>query len=265
MKYPVIFKTFSVLFSLQSDERWIVPIFGGTIILLLAFSAWRLCTEKKDKWRYRRMMLLSLILWGVGELLWQVNVSQIMIISSILAFASMWLFICQTVVYVVYKGRGIKAVTREKATERRYYVKAQRGKIIVLCLCLIFAMLIISGKASKLGTYLYVRCNYTHLEEFAAEVIQTGAIPDDRYKRRDVRYYPECGMIEFSTFSSGFGSETVYEGFYYSDEDVPCGFQGTSMSFQSDGGGWSWHESDGDNFEYTEKILGKWYWYRMHF
>lgn len=50
-------------------------------------------------------------------------------------------------------------------------------------------MLIISGKASKLGTYLYVRCNYTHLEEFAAEVIQTGAIPDDRYKRRDVRYY----------------------------------------------------------------------------
>ena len=87
MKYPVIFKTFSVLFSLQSDERWIVPIFGGTIILLLAFSAWRLCTEKKDKWRYRRMMLLSLILWGVGELLWQVNVSQIMIISSILALA----------------------------------------------------------------------------------------------------------------------------------------------------------------------------------
>ena len=77
--------------------------------------------------------------------------------------------------------------------------------------------------------------------------------------------YPECGMIEFSTFSSGFGSETVYEGFYYSDEDVPFGFQGTSMSFQSDGGGWSWHESDGDNFEYTENILGKWYWYRMHF
>ncbi|RHU67567.1 hypothetical protein DXC62_10775, partial [Ruminococcaceae bacterium TF06-43] len=63
-------------------------------------------------------------------------------------------------------------------------MKAQRGKIILLCLCLIFAMLIISGKASKLGTYLYVRCNYTHLEEFAAEVIQTGAIPDDRYKRR---------------------------------------------------------------------------------
>lgn len=125
-------------------------------------------------------------------------------------------------------------------------MKVQRGKIILLCLCLIFAMLIISGKASKLGTYLYVRCNYTHLEEFAAEVIQTGAIPDDRYKRRDVRYYPECGMIEFSTFSSGFGSETVYEGFYYSDEDVPFGFQGTSMSFQSDGGGWSWHESDGD-------------------
>ena len=102
----MIFKTFSILFSLQSDERWIIPILLGAIILLLAFSVRRLCMEKKDKWRYRRMMLLSLILWGVGELLWQVNVSQIMIISSILAFASMWLFICQAVVYVVYKGYG---------------------------------------------------------------------------------------------------------------------------------------------------------------
>lgn len=118
MKYPVIFKTFSVLFSLQSDERWIVPIFGGTIILLLVFSAWRLCTEKKDKWRYRRMMLLSLILWGVGELLWQVNVSQIMIISSILAFASMWLFICQTVVYVVYKGYEVLKQLPAKKLQR---------------------------------------------------------------------------------------------------------------------------------------------------
>ena len=104
-----------------------------------------------------------------------------------------------------------------------------------------------------------------HGDGFAAEVIQTDTIPDDRYKRRNVRYYLEYGLIESSTFSSEFGSETVYDGFYYSGEDVPCGFQGTSMSFQFDGGGWSWHESDGDNFEYTEKILGKAYWYRMHF
>lgn len=104
-----------------------------------------------------------------------------------------------------------------------------------------------------------------HGDGFAAEVIQTDTIPDDRYKRRNVRYYLEYGMIESSTFSSEFGSETVYDGFYYSGEDVPCGFQGTSMSFQFDGGGWSWHESDGDNFECTEKILGKAYWYRMHF
>ncbi len=104
MKYPVVFKAFSVLFSLQPDERWIIPILLGAIMLLLAFSGWHLCTEKKGKWRYRRRMLLSLILWGVGELLWQVNISQIMIVSSILAFTSMCLFISQAVVYVVYKG-----------------------------------------------------------------------------------------------------------------------------------------------------------------
>lgn len=37
MKYPVIFKTFSVLFSLQSDERWIVPIFGERSSYCLRF------------------------------------------------------------------------------------------------------------------------------------------------------------------------------------------------------------------------------------
>ena len=63
-------------------------------------------------------MLLSLILWGVGELLWQVNVSQIMIISSILAFASMWLFICQTVVYVVYKGYEVLKQLHAKKLQR---------------------------------------------------------------------------------------------------------------------------------------------------
>lgn len=65
-----------------------------------------------------QMMLLSLILWGVGELLWQVNVSQIMIISSILAFASMWLFICQTVVYVVYKGYEVLKQLHAKKLQR---------------------------------------------------------------------------------------------------------------------------------------------------
>ena len=59
------------------------------------------------------------IVWGVGELLWQVNVSQIMIISSILAFASMWLFICQAVVYVVYTGY--------EALKQLHAKKLQRG------------------------------------------------------------------------------------------------------------------------------------------
>lgn len=57
-------------------------------------------------------------IWGVGELLWQVNVSQIMIISSILAFASMWLFICQTVVYVVYKGYEVLKQLPAKKLQR---------------------------------------------------------------------------------------------------------------------------------------------------
>ena len=142
--------------------------------------------------------------------------------------------------------------------------KKQLLKGALLCIAVILALWIQSGNASKTGIKLYVQWNRLQLEKFADTVIETGNIPvNSNFK--EVRYYPKHKMIEFTIFSNGFGSETTYEGFYYSYEDVPCGFQGTDMNFQFDGTGWNWYEPDGDNNENTERIAENWYWYRIHF
>lgn len=140
----------------------------------------------------------------------------------------------------------------------------QLPKVILLCIAVILALWILSGNASKTGIRLYVQWNYSQLEEFAETVIETGSIPiNSNFKK--AHYYPNRKMIEFNVLSNGFGSATTYEGFYYSCEDVPCGFQGTDMDFQFDGTGWNWQDLDGDNSESTEKIIKNWYWYRVHF
>lgn len=72
-------------------------------------------------------------------------------------------------------------------------------------------------------------------------------------------------MIEFVVRASGMGSSTAYEGFYYSAQGRPIGFQGTELDFQPDGAGWRWEESGRDNMELTEQILPHWYWFRMSF
>lgn len=72
-------------------------------------------------------------------------------------------------------------------------------------------------------------------------------------------------MIQFDVKKGGFGTSTTYEGFYYSLEDIPRGFQGVDIEFQCNGVGWEWHDSNNDNSAYTEQIIDNWYWFEMHF
>ena len=67
MKYPVIFKPFPCFSHCSQMNDGSSPSLGERSSYLLRFLRGG-CTEKKDKWRYHRMMLLSLI-YGVGELL----------------------------------------------------------------------------------------------------------------------------------------------------------------------------------------------------
>lgn len=74
--------------------------------------------------------------------------------------------------------------------------------------------------------------------------------------------------IEFYCGGAGFGSQTAYCGFYYTDDDdmhavwcaPPAGTPLTGM-----GQGFSWQEEVGDNRYYTEHICGHFYYYEASF
>lgn len=119
-------------------------------------------------------------------------------------------------------------------------------------------------RVEKADIIEYVQTNQEALEQFA-----TGLLADPpgvtAYNEWQVSWYPSAGMVEFITKGSGIGSATAYEGFYYSEDDRPIGFQGTEVDFTRDDTGWSWEEADGDNHERTERITACWYWFRMDF
>ena len=75
------------------------------------------------------------------------------------------------------------------------------------------------------------------------------------------------GFVDFDCGGSGFGSETSYCGFYFSDDDnmteIWCAPSGVSLS--KSGSGYEWHEENGDNTYYTENICGHFYYYEASY
>ena len=75
------------------------------------------------------------------------------------------------------------------------------------------------------------------------------------------------GFVDFDCGGSGFGSETSYCGFYYSDDDnmteIWCAPSGVSLG--KSGSGYEWHEENGDNTYYTENICGHFYYYEASY
>lgn len=118
--------------------------------------------------------------------------------------------------------------------------------------------------STKAGVINYVQVNQAALEQFAFGLLED-PVGETRYNGWQVNSYQDAGMVEFITKGTGIGSSTAYEGFYYSEDDRPIGFQGTELDFVQDGLGWSWKEEDGDNCEHIEKITAHWYWFRMSF
>ena len=143
-------------------------------------------------------------------------------------------------------------------------LKAVLAAVCVLCILVIVYAAVFQKHSAKADIIEYVQTNQEALEQFA-----TGLMADSSegtaYNGWQVAYYPAAGMIEFITKRSGIGSATAYEGFYYSADDRPIGFQGTEVDFVRDDTGWSWEEADGDNHERTEKITAHWYWFQMDF
>lgn len=110
----------------------------------------------------------------------------------------------------------------------------------------------------------YVQTNQEALDQFVTGLMADSP-GDTAYNGWQVSCYPAVGMVEFITKGTGVGSSTAYEGFYYSEDDCPIGFQGTEAGFVPDDTGWSWEEENGDNRERTERISARWYWFQMNF
>lgn len=143
-------------------------------------------------------------------------------------------------------------------------LKAIFAAVCVLCILVTAYAEVFQKRSVKADIIEYVQTNQEALEQFATGLMADPP-EDTAYNGWQVSYYPAAGMVEFTTKGTGIGSATAYEGFYYSEDDRPMGFQGTELDFTRDDTGWSWEEADGDNHERTERITARWYWFQMNF
>lgn len=112
----------------------------------------------------------------------------------------------------------------------------------------------------KTSAIRYVRANQAALQQFSEKLLQDPPVNRrTSYNGWTADAYTE--MVQFHTSSQG----KNYQGFYYSPQNIPLGFQEADMEFIPQENGWYWEESDGNNRMYTEKITDHWYWYDMHF
>ncbi|MDO4286322.1 MAG: hypothetical protein Q4C40_01195 [Eubacteriales bacterium] len=136
--------------------------------------------------------------------------------------------------------------------------------VIIFILLVIAVASFVSGKSASIRRF--VNSNSVELTQYAQNMIKTGSNGEcETYGDYEVTYWADTGMVEFVLRKHGMGSASVYEGFYYSPNDTPLGFQGNQVDFTISDSGWTWEESNGDNWEYTEKILEHWYWFEFHF
>ena len=74
--------------------------------------------------------------------------------------------------------------------------------------------------------------------------------------------------MDFDCGAGGFGSETAYRGFYYSEEEdlyAPwCAPPPEELLISRDGG-FFWEEAQGDNTYYVEKICEGFFYYEGTF
>ena len=161
-----------------------------------------------------------------------------------------------------------KAINQPLSSEQRVRWYIQRKHLgIFLCVIAVVGVLFtvaLQKKDSKSEIFSFVRENQTHLSQFVCDTMEAGKIVST-YRNWSVDYYEGVGAVEFLTNSFGIGPATTYEGFYYSENDIPIGFQGVNLNFIQNENGWTWQEADGDNYEQTERIIAHWFWFKISF
>ena len=107
------------------------------------------------------------------------------------------------------------------------------------------------------------------LETVAESVLAGGEIPDKlpAGSIRDVQLMQGKDGGKYVTFMTGydgFGSQTSYYGFYYSPAGLIDLADGSCVPVSEHVTGLK-TAADGDNWFYTERIVGDWYYYEQHF
>lgn len=141
-----------------------------------------------------------------------------------------------------------------------------RAKAIIALLAVFVLVIVLFQFNHKSAIIRFVENHSDELMRYAEDMIQTGSNGESEiYGDYEMTYWADTGMVEFVARKTGIGASSVYEGFYYSLNDMPLGFQGNQVDFTVSDSGWTWKESIGDNWEYTEKIQNHWYWFEFHF
>lgn len=111
----------------------------------------------------------------------------------------------------------------------------------------------------------YVNLRHDHLAAYCETLLDQNA-SSTQYGPWKVSVYPEDGMVEFHTGGAGFGSETSYEGFYYSAEDQHIPFQGSNAEMEANEAmGTGWWTDGTDNHGTTQRFRKYFYWFEAHF
>ena len=112
------------------------------------------------------------------------------------------------------------------------------------------------GPLARSYAKLLFQQNRTDFDSAAAQAVEQGSgqgIPHP-FGVRDVTLWDYGGTaVDFSMGSSGIGSSTTYWGIQYVPSGERLGFQGSRLEgWISDGDGWRWEESGGDNRCYIQ-------------
>ncbi|WP_312281081.1 hypothetical protein [Oscillibacter sp.] len=144
--------------------------------------------------------------------------------------------------------------------------KAYRSVLIIFILALCFLLILMAHRDSKATISSYIEQNHEELKEFADGIAEVNnADMQTTYQDWTVFYWRDANMVEFVTETRGLIPSSSYKGFYYSPDNMPLGYQGVKTNFIKVNNGWRSETVDGDNSEYTEKIMAHWYWFEMNF
>lgn len=261
---------FVYLFKYDQIKKWDVPELGsffGTVLPVLIWNGTYFLTGCSPSpvltgiltvaasvfaqihflqvMRPRFMQALPLALNGL-YLLWQLFLGGVTLFELLPAVCTLAVWLVHTLRHPGYRKINWKALG------------------IVLCIAAVLILVICLFCYPDL-VKTYVKANREKLESYAENLLENGQ--SGSYGPWDVTVYPELGVVQFQVGGSGIGSETNYEGFYYSPSGEHTPFPGFSGRDEILGPDALFPDpvADSDNWQHSTRFAPNWFWYELHY